>query len=67
MGEHGEAKFGWGTDCMREREAFSGAWKLHRAGCGGGGERQGSWAVWWGPSRLKGRVDRPLAEVKLQP
>lgn len=56
---------------MREREAFSGAWKLHRAGWGGGGERQGSWAVWCGPSRpsprLKGRVDRPLAEVKLQP
>lgn len=20
LGEHGEAKFGWGTDCMRDRE-----------------------------------------------
>lgn len=38
LGEHGEAKFGWGTDCMREREDFSGAWKLHRAG---GGEGKG--------------------------
>lgn len=71
LGEHGEAQFGWGTDCMRDRERrenFSGAWKPHRAG---GGKKQGGWAVAGGglraSSRLKGRVDRPLAEIKLQP
>ena len=52
----------------RKRENFSGAWKLHRAR---GGKKQSGWAVAGGAlgasPRLKGRVGRPLAEIKLQP
>ena len=69
LGEHGEAKFGWSTDRMRERERISVALGSCTEQGEGKSQAAGLWRV--GASgaspRLKGRVDRPLAEIKLQP
>lgn len=69
LGEHGETKFGWSTDRMRERERISVALGSYTEQGEGKSKVAGLWLVGaLGASpRLKGRVGRPLAEIKLQP